>query len=346
MYNAGMDWLALLQEWLFPIAATVSITAVILLVLRRAIPDEPATRVIRQLVTVAVLLIANVALVLAMPLDSATTGQLLSLFGLVLTAIIALSSTTFVSNAMAGLMLRAVGGFHPGDFIRIGENFGRVTQKGLLHTEIQSEDRDLITLPNLFVMNQPVRVVRTSGTLISAEVSLGYDIHRRRVRELLKQAAESCELTDPFVQITELGDHSVSYRVYGFLEDVSNLVTKRTELRGRMLDRLHEDGVEIVSPNFMNQRALDPAIPVLPPIDRTGKATEPDADVDDHAEALMFDKAEVAVRLEKLRAKRSELTAELAALDATNETERARETHWRERQIEHLDDIIRTLENN
>ena len=340
MYNAVMDWLALLQDWLIPITVTIGLTAMVLFVLRRAIPDEPATRIIRQLVTVAVLLFANIALVLAMPLDSATTGQLLSLFGLVITAIIALSSTTFVSNAMAGLMLRAVGGFHPGDFIRVGENFGRVTQKGLLHTEIQSEDRDLITLPNLFVMNQPVRVVRTSGTLISAEVSLGYDVHRRRVRELLKQAAEQAELTEPFVQITALGDHCVTYRVYGFLADVSNLVTKRTELRGQMLDCLHESGVEIVSPAFMNQRPLDPTQTIRPPLE---SATVELAE-DDHAESLMFDKAEVAVRIEKLRSKRSELKAELEGLAIDDEAERARETHWRERQIEHLDDIIGTLE--
>ncbi len=340
MYNARMDWLALLEQWLLPIAATFVVATVVLLAIRRAIPDEPATRIVRQLITIAVVLIANVALVLAMPLDSATTGQLLSLFGLVLTAVIALSSTTFVSNAMAGLMLRAVGGFHPGDFIRVGDNFGRVTQKGLLHTEIQSEDRDLVTLPNLFVMNHPVRVVRTSGTLISAEVSLGYDIHRRRVRELLKQAATNAELSDPFVQITELGDHAIGYRVYGFLEDVTNLVTKRSELRGRMLDSLHEDGVEIVSPSFMNQRPVDPDKPVHPPLDRTAQ----DAAEDDHAESLMFDKAEVAVRLERLRSKRSELQAELEGLEAADESERARETHWREKQIEHLDAIIATLE--
>ena len=123
-------------------------------------------------------------------------------------------------------MLRSVGSFHPGDFIRVGENFGRVTEKGLVHTEIQSEDRDLITLPNLYLMNQPVGVIRTSGTLISAEVTLGYDVHRLRVRDLLKSAAEAAELSGPFVQILELGDHAIRYRVYGFLEDVANLVTK------------------------------------------------------------------------------------------------------------------------
>lgn len=338
MYNAGMDWLALLEDWLLPIAATLGITAVVLLTLWRFVPEQAASRVVRQLITVAIILIANVVLVLAMPLDNETTGQLLSLFGLVITAVIALSSTTFVSNAMAGLMLRSVGGFHTGDFIRVGESFGRVTQKGLLHTEIQSEDRDLITLPNLFVMNQPVRVVRTSGTLISAEVSLGYDVHRHRIRDLLKLAAEDAALTEPFVQITELGDHAISYRVYGFLEDVSNLVTKRTELRGKMLDRLHGDGVEIVSPGFMNQRALDPTQLILPPEEARAE------DEDSHAESLMFDKADLAARMDQLKTKRTELQSQLEGLDIADEKEKAREIHWIERQIDYLDDILATLE--
>ena len=341
MYNAGMTWLALLIDWLVPIAATVGITVLLLLVIRRVIPDEPATRLMRQLVSIVVLLFANIALVLVMPLASDTTGQLLSLFGLVLTAIIALSSTTFVSNAMAGLMLRAVGGFHAGDFIRVGDNFGRVTEKGLLHTEIQSEDRDLLILPNLFIMNQPMRVVRSSGTLISADVSLGYDVHRHRVRDLLKQAAANADLAEPFVQITNLGDFSVTYRIYGFLQEVGNLVTKRSELRGKMLDSLHEDGIEIVSPNFMNQRRLDAGAAVRPP---EGRPSIPE-DEDSHAEQLMFDKAEIAARIERLRSKQEELKAEIAELEPADDAERARESGWRERQIADLDEIIKALED-
>jgi small-conductance mechanosensitive channel len=333
-------WTATLLAWLVPIGATVLITAGIFWTARRAIPDEPATRVIRQLASIAVIALAIVALILALPLDSNTTGQLLSLFGLVVTAVIALSSTTFVSNAMAGLMLRSVGGFHPGDFIRVGEQFGRVTEKGLLHTEIQSEDRDLVTLPNLFIMTQPVRVVRSSGTLVSADVSLGYDVHRHRIRDLLKQAATEAQLADPFVQITALGDFSVTYRVYGFLEDVGNLVTKRTELRGKMLDALHGDGIEIVSPNYMNQRQLAAGRQVIPP------PPPAEADEDTHAEELMFDKAELAARISHLRAKRDELQAELASLEVEDESARERETRWRERQIEHLQDIIDTMEKD
>jgi small-conductance mechanosensitive channel len=337
MYNASMNWLTLVLEWALPIVITLLIAATALWGVRRAIPDEPSTRMMRQLGSVAVVVLANIALVLALPLESETTGQLLSLFGLVITAVIALSSTTFVSNAMAGFMLRSVGGFHPGDFIRVGEHFGRVTEKGLLHTEIQSEDRDLVTLPNLYIMNQPVRVVRTSGTLISADVSLGYEVHRHQVRDLLKAAAEDAELTDPFVQITELGDHAVTYRVYGFLDEISNLVSKRTDLRGKMLDRLHGDGIEIVSPGFMNQRRVD-GTTIIP------RALVQATAEDSHAETLMFDKAEMAGRISSLRAKRDALKTEISALEESDAATAEQDIGWRLRQIDYLDDLVATLE--
>ena len=68
-------------------------------------------------------------------------GQLLALLGLALTAVIALSSTTFVANAMAGLMLRSVKSFRPGDFIRVGEQSGRVTERGRSSIFAPSETR-------------------------------------------------------------------------------------------------------------------------------------------------------------------------------------------------------------
>ena len=89
---------------------------------------------------------------------------------------------------MAGFMLRTVKSFGLGDFVRVNERFGRVTERGLFHTEIQSEDRDLTTLPNLYLTAHPLKVVRASGTVISCQLSLGYDIPYYKVEPLLKQA--------------------------------------------------------------------------------------------------------------------------------------------------------------
>ena len=173
--------------------------------------------------------------IIALPVEGETRGQLLSFFGIVLSAAIALSSTTLLGNAMAGITLRAVRGFRVGDFIRSGDHFGRVTELGLVHTEIQTEDRDLTTLPNLFLATQPVRVIRNSGTILSAEVSLGYDIPRARVQECLSQAAASTGLEEPFVSIQALGDFSVVYRIAGLCKDVNHLISTRSRLRAEML---------------------------------------------------------------------------------------------------------------
>ena len=127
-------------------------------------------RLNRQIIVIALWLIAALGLLLVLPLEASTRDQLIGLFGLVITALLTLSSTTFVANGMAGWMLRSVRSFSPGDFIRVGDQFGRVTERGFLHTEIQTEDRDLTTLPNMYLITNPYTVVRASGTIVSARV--------------------------------------------------------------------------------------------------------------------------------------------------------------------------------
>jgi Small-conductance mechanosensitive channel len=171
----------------------------------------------RQIVMIVLSLAGIVAIILTLPVDSSVRHELLGLLGIVLTGLIAFSSTTFVANMMAGLMLRSVKSFSPGDFIHAGEHFGKVTELGLFHTEIQSEDRDLVTLPNLLLASNPVKVVRSSGTALNCTLSLGYDIPHQQVEKLLSKAALKAGLEDPFVQIMTLGDFSVTYKAAGFL---------------------------------------------------------------------------------------------------------------------------------
>lgn len=333
-----------LLAWSAPLLAVLLATVAAIWIALRAIPARTATRIFRQLTILALVLAANVLLVLALPLDPELRGQLLSLFGLVLTAIIALASTTLVANAMAGLMLRAVGSFHPGDYLSIEGHFGRVTEQGLLHTEIQTEDRDLMTLPNLYLISHPVKVVSARGTLVSTDVSLGYDAPRRTVRDALVAGAGQAGLAEPFVQIKGLLDHAVAYRVSGFLEDVDSLVSRRTELNAAVLDSLHAAGLEIVSPAFMNQRQLAPAQTIMPDSRVAGEG-EPEPRTE--PEQIMFDKAQLAGRLIKLQQERDELAVEIEALEKTaaragdpGSPEIAR----RRRQLDALDDIIDTLQ--
>jgi len=255
----------------------------------------------RQVTTIVLSFIGLLILILIIPdeyLSEASTGQLLSLIGILLSAAIALSSTTLIGNAMAGLMLRAVKSFRPGDFVRTGDHFGRVTEHGLFHVEIQTEDRDLTTLPNLYMVTNPVKVILSSGTIVSAEVSLGYNNPTADVEKCLKDAASSAGLSDPFVLVMKLGDFSVTYRVSGMLTDVRHLITVRSNLHRMMMDSLHRSGIEIVSPSFMNTRAI-PEHKVIIPDNARYEAGEK-SDSEPAIEKIFFDIAEEAASTERL----------------------------------------------
>ncbi len=323
---------------LIPLGLAIVAIIIALAISRRVFPASADLRVAGQLTKVAIVIAGLILVLITVPIDNDLRGQLLSLVGLVLTGVIGLSSTTFVANAMAGLMLRTVESYTIGDFIRVEDHFGRVTEKALLHTEIQTEDRDLVTLPNLYIITHPVRVVRRSGTLISAEVSLGYDVHRHDVRDALLKAAESADLTDGFIQIIELGDYSITYRISGFLSDIDSMVGKRTQLRGRMLDELHAANIEIVSPSFMHQRPLQNGERFVP-----GHRAHEDDEVPSQPEAIMFDKATLATRVDKLKQQKERIIEEVRQMQE-EQPDNTVELRWREQQITAISDILATLE--
>lgn len=249
----------------------------------------------RQLTLALLYFIAVISIVISLPVEKDTRNQVLGLLGILLSGVIAFSSTALVSNIMSGLVMRITKPFRTGDFIRVGEFFGRVTEAGIFDTEIQTEQRELVAFTNSYLLAQPLQVVRSSGTIISANLSLGYDLHHKKIEALLIDAAESADLKDPFVQIIELGDFSITYRISGLLEEVKSLISARSRLLANVLDTLHNASIEIVSPGFINQRRMDDKPPVIAKSPRSKKTdTLPEAT----PEELIFDKAEAAEQQE------------------------------------------------
>jgi len=218
---------------------------------------------------------------------------------------------------MAGVLLRITQPFTTGDFIRIGEHFGRVSERGLFDTEIQTETRELISLPNTYCISNPLTTTPSSGTIISASLSLGYELDHKRIEPLLIKAAQTCGLTEPFVHILELGNFSVTYRVSGFLEETKRLISLQSNLNACVLDTLHSHGIEILSPSYMNQRQIRETANVIPdativsvPIDQRTSAEEIAFDKADHAERLENEKLKLKQEIESLEASLKELVTD------------------------------------
>jgi small-conductance mechanosensitive channel len=297
-------------------SATIAVLVLILLfVVQRIFERSTAAdghQARNQLILLGISTAGLLVVILVMPIGDSTRGQILGLIGIVVSAGIALSSTTFLGNAMAGVMLRAVKNFRTGDFIRTGDHFGRVSERGIFHTEIQTEDRELTTLPNLYLVTHPVTTIRSSGTIVSATVSLGYDVPRLKIAELLLEAAGDAGLDESFVQVLELGDFSVTYRIAGLLEDVKQIISAHSRLRGCVMDALHDGKVEIVSPTFMNTRSLGDSKKFIPPKQRGEPSPE---ELEPSPEAVVFDKAEEAESIEILKAQSKAVGEKIAELE-------------------------------
>ena len=243
----------------------------------------------RQLGMLTLMLVGLITVVIMLPVSESLELQILSLIGLVLSGLLAFSSTTLFSNLMAGALMRFTQPFRTGDFISFDTFFGRVTELGLFDCEIQTETRELVSIPNNLLINKPLSVIRRSGTIISVELSLGYDLHHSKIDALLLQAANQTGLEDPFVHVTQLGDFSVTYRVSGLLVETKNLLTARSNFHRHVLDCLHNNDIEIMSPTFVSQHAG-------PDVERKIAHSPGFNDIqnDSTAEDVVFDKAEQA----------------------------------------------------
>lgn len=289
-----------------PLLATAAAVAgvlwgahVLLIARHRALGSEKLFP--RQLALLGLTILGVAAVALALPVSAQERGQVIGLIGLVLSGLFAFSSSTIVANLMSGIMLRVTRPFHTGDYITVGPHFGRVVERGLLDTEVQTENRELLALPNTFLIANPVSVVRSSGAIVGTTVTLGYDVHHQDAEAALLQAAEACGLAEPFVRLLELGNFAVAYRVSGLLQDTTGLVTVRSQINRCVLDALHAAGIEVMSPSVMAQRPLAAGQRVMPAPRAVVQADGTAADQAD-VEALVFDKAEHAVRREDAEA--------------------------------------------
>ena len=333
---------------MLPLLITLSAVVIALVLAHKILLSEQTltkdNQLSRKLILLLLYVLSFLAVSLALPVAESTRNQVIGLFGIVLSGVIAFSSTSIVSNIMAGIVQRFTKPFKTGDFIRVDQYFGRVTEKGLFDTEIQTEQRELVAFTNSFLTSNPITVTRTSGTILSANLSIGYDHHHDNITQLLLTAANNCQLEEPFVQIIELGNCSISYRVSGLLTEVKSMISSRSRLYANILDTLHQANVEIISPNFMNTRNIVDAPPAIPmDTEALAKHIQKHADpsTESTPEDMIFDKAEEAEQKERSS---TELSEDIKALHEKIKTAKDEQKAQLELQIAHKKEQLQALE--
>jgi small-conductance mechanosensitive channel len=187
------------------------------------------------------------------------------LLGLMLT----LGSSGIVTQVMSSFMITYSRALRVGDFVRIGEVEGTVTQLGMLSTKIKTPRNEEVTIPNAVVISQTTtdfsRMDHANGVLTPTSVTIGYDAPWRQVHALLLKAAERTPGLranhPPIVFQTALEDFYVRYTLLVGLERQDRRVPTLADLHANIQDVFNEYGVQIMSPNYEADPASKKIVP-------------------------------------------------------------------------------------
>lgn len=133
------------------------------------------------------------------------------------------------------------------------------------------------------------------------------------IEKFLEEAAVKVKLEEPFVYVERLLDHAVVYRVYGLLKESSKQLSMKSNLLKMVLDVLHEEGIEIVSPSYINRREYDNSDSFIPPVMK--HETTADEKKDIRVDNIAFDRAEEANHIEKQKENYNSLLEEKKNLE-------------------------------
>lgn len=212
------------------------------------------------------------ALVMAYPYLPGSQTEAFKGVSVLVGLMISLGASNLVGQAASGLILTYGRVIRQGEYLRVAEHEGTVTDAGLFTTRLRTGMGEELTLPNSLILANVTRnysrTVQGPGFILVTAVTIGYDTPWRQVQALLLEAARRTEgvLADPAPRVYQvaLSDFYPEYRL------VCQAIPAGPRPRAEVLHALHahiqdafaEAGVQIMSPHYLG----DPAEAKVPPV--------------------------------------------------------------------------------
>ncbi len=191
---------------------------------------------------------------------------------------LSMGASSLVGQAASGLILTYGRVFRKGEYVRLSEHEGTVTEMGIFTTRIRTGLGEEITISNASILGATTtnysRTVPGAGFVLDTTVTIGYDTPWRQVHAMLVEAATRTEGiskdTAPQVFQAALNDWYPVYRL------VCHATPTEPRPRALLLSALHASiqdvfntyGVQIMSPQYVE----DPKQAKLVPPDKWFRA--------------------------------------------------------------------------
>lgn len=230
--------------------------------------DRYTVRATRGLVHIAIWLFA---LAMAYPYLPGAHTDAFKGISVVIGLMISLGSSNVIGQAISGLILTYSRTLRVGEYVRIGDVEGTVTELAPFTTRILTGLGEELTLPNTLIVNTVTknysRTVQGRGYVVDTVLTIGYDAPWRLVHDMMIEAARRTEgvvaTPPPHVFQTALSDYYAEYRVVAqaIASEPRPRAQVLTDLHANLQDVFNENGVQIMSPHYLADPAQAKVVP-------------------------------------------------------------------------------------
>ncbi len=189
----------------------------------------------------------------------------------ILGIMVSIGASGLIGQIASGMILVYTRALAVGEYVRIQDCEGTVTELGLFVTRLRNGMGEKIALPNSVVLANVTRnysrVTAGSGFVLDTTITIGYDTPWRQVHAMLLEAATTIpEISPdpaPYVVQTALSDFYVAYKLVVYVGAEKPAIRARvtSDLYASIQDTFNKYEVQIMSPNYFE----DPEKPKIVP---------------------------------------------------------------------------------
>jgi small-conductance mechanosensitive channel len=168
--------------------------------------------------------------------------------------VLGLALQPILGNFFAGLVISVEKPFRINDWIRVGEHEGRVVAITWRTTHLRTRDNDNLVLPNGKIADEKVLNYYYPHPLHMERIYVGAEFKAApyRVRRALLEAVSgvqgALDKPTPEVFLLSFGESAVQYELRVWTEDMAQAPRIASDLRGRIWEELHKEGIAMPYP--------------------------------------------------------------------------------------------------
>ncbi|MBC8507330.1 MAG: mechanosensitive ion channel [Anaerolineales bacterium] len=198
-------------------------------------------------------------------IDLTGTAGALVVIVTAVTGAFAIGSERLASDVVSGVKLMFLRYYRIGEYVTLGEYFGKVTEINMNSTSLVTIDKEKIIIPNAEAIETTlINHSRIPGYRVKVRIPIQGEHDRGQVIGILEETAANFDarLTDegfdPIILYSGIGAGTDYYEVWIYVERWPDTVYKSSDLRLQLVEALSAKGISVgVAPVFAFEEGVE-----------------------------------------------------------------------------------------